>query len=181
MNEEKNEKYADFQEEQGWLSAQTLNKVLHLSDLARSETFLTFDASGKSAGGQTIEIENKIRNFVLRQKDDGTPYLVGMKSKTLETYTADTTFIEAHKAGSLLLDAIYDHITPLYVTYTKDGYAIVHNLLKLKKRPEILGIQAYSRLYQAKENGTKYLLPIEDAHIYNLTDQTPTLIWKPKR
>lgn len=181
MSEEKNEKYADYQEEQGWLSAQTLNKVLHLSDLARSETFLTFDASGRSAGGNVVEIENKIRNFVLKQKDDGTPYLVGTKSKTLETYTADTTFIEAHKAGSLLFDAIYDHITPLYVTYTKDGYAIVHNLLKLKKRPEVLGIQAYSTLYKSRENGTKYLLPVEDAHIYYLKTENPYLCWRPKR
>lgn len=179
MNE--TNEYADRQEELGWLSAQTLNKVFRLQDFAKSETFATFDASGKSAGGNIVEIENKIRNFVLRHRADNTPYLVGVKSKSLESYTADTTFIESHKAGSLLFDAIYNHITPLYVTYTKDGYAIVHNLLKLKKRPEVLGIQAYSRLYQAKENGTKYLLPIEDAHIYNLTDQTPTLIWKPKR
>lgn len=181
MNDEKNEKYADYQEEQGWLSAQTLNKVFKLKDLERSETFLTFDASGRSAGGDIVEIENKIRNFVLKQKDDGTPYLQGIKSQTRETYTADTTFIEAHKAGSLLLDALYNHTTPLYVTYTKDGYAIVHNLIKLKKRPDAMGIRAYSKLYDARENGKKYLLPIADAHIYFLKAEIPTLVWSPKK
>lgn len=181
MNDEKNEKYADYQEELGWLSAQTLNKILNLSDFAKSETFLTFDASGRSAGGDIVEIENKIRNFVLRQKDDGEPYLVGIKSQTRETYSADTTFIESHKVGSLLLDALYNHITPLYVTYTRDGYAIVHNLLKLKKHPEALGIRAYSKLYDARENGKKYLLPIADAHIYFLKTEIPTLVWSPQK
>lgn len=176
-----NNTYASAQEQQGWLSARTLNDaVWHLGDFAQGEKYGYFDASGRSKD-TIIEIENKVRNMEIHFTVYGQPYLVGKKYKNNESYSATTVFIESHKMGDLLLDAHYDKTIPLYVTYTSNGYAIVINLLQLSSRPERVKASTYSGVYERVETGTKELLELADAFIYKLDKDDVRLVWKRKK
>lgn len=121
-----------------------------------------YDASGKTRDGRTVIIEIKNRNQVLL--DDGR---VSGCSSSGKEYIEDTLFIENNKSMDILMDALHYNQVPLYVNFLQDGTVIIHNLLKLKRRPKRYENMAIrSKGYQKMEIGMRQGLYIDDACIY---------------
>ena len=164
-----NQDYAKQKEDEGFKLLKEFNeKVLKLKDLGRTPEKHTTDASGFTSDNKYINIELKKRN--MRLTDDF--------KLSAETYTVDTLFIEAHKAGDLLLDYIcYKHI-PLYINFLDDDTVIVFNLSTLKHRPRKIAKKIESKLYEAFELGKREGLLLKDAYIYKKINNSYKLIHK---
>ena len=96
-----------------------------------------------------------------------------------ETYTADTLYIEAHKAGDLFLDYICDEKIPIYINFLNDDIVILYNLSRLKHRPTEVAKRIHSKLYQGFELAKREELSLEDAWIYKKENNVYKLIKRP--
>ena len=163
-----NRDYAFKKEDEDYILLKDFNKVLKLSDLGQTPKYSTSDASGTSLN-RYINIELKRRNQTLTKdfKISG------------ETYTADTVYLESHKAGDLLLDYVCEDKIPLYINFLNDGYVLLFNLSKLKHRPKKVCKKIYSKLYQGFELAKREELLVSDAWIYKRINNEYKLIHKP--
>lgn len=163
-----NRDYAFKKEDEDYILLKDFNKVLKLSDLGQTPKYSTSDASGTSLN-RYINIELKRRNQTLTKdfKISG------------ETYTADTVYLESHKAGDMLLDFVCEDKIPLYINFLNDGYVLLFNLSKLKHRPKKVCKKIYSKLYQGFELAKREELLVSDAWIYKRTNNEYKLIHKP--
>jgi hypothetical protein len=163
-----NRDYAFKKEDEDYILLKDFNKVLKLSDLGQTPKYSTSDASGTSLN-RYINIELKRRNQTLTKdfKISG------------ETYTADTVYLESHKAGDLLLDFVCEDKIPLYINFLNEGYVLLFNLSKLKHRPKKVCKKIYSKLYQGFELAKREELLVSDAWIYKRINNEYKLIHKP--
>lgn len=174
----RNTDFADRKENKGYEELQRFNAFLKLDDLAKTDKGDYFDASGATPLKKTIIIENKIREQVLLQDNDGNFYVSGA-TKDGKTYTADTLFIESHKVADLLLDYVVTGAIPLYINYLKN-HIVVYKLHNLKHRPEKKHYRIFSQLYQTFEVADRELLKLEDAYIFQkMENNTFQLIHQP--
>ena len=138
---------------------QDFNKVLKLTELGKCPDKYTTDASGYTTDGRYINIELKSRNIGIN--------------------TYKTIFIEAHKAGDMLLDYVCEKKIPLYVNFLSDGHVVVYNLAELKHRPNKVAKKIYSKLYEGFELAKREELQMDDAWIYKKTNNGYKLCYKP--
>ena len=154
-----NKEYGKTNENLDYEMLQNFNTVLKLKDLGRTPELYHTDASGYSNSNKYINIELKRRNV------------------NINTYK--TLYIEAHKAGDLLLDFVIEGKIPLYINFLQDGHVVVFNLAELKHRPEKIAKRIESKLYEGFELAKREELLIEDAWIYKLENNQYKLIHKP--
>lgn len=139
--------YFEEKEEEDYKEFTKLNEdILHLKNIGRTPQLHHTDASGLTKDGRVINIELKQRTF-----DMG-------KYKTL--------YIDDHKCCNLLMDFVVLNLIPVYINFMTDDTAIVFNLSRLHKRPNITKQRTYSKGKQAYEYNDKQELYIEDAFIY---------------
>ena len=150
MNQ-KNENFANSQEKRNIELLNDFNNFLNLQCLEKCPKGHYVDASGVTKNNQFLNFELKIRNQTLKQKEDGTLYVIGVSEKTNKPYSADTLFIEAHKSSSLFLDYVMLDYLPMYINFLNDDVVVVYNLLKLNKRYEKEHHRIWSELYQSFE------------------------------
>lgn len=161
--------YALKKEEEGYILLEDFNdKVLKLQELGRTKEKSTTDASGKTID---MEVNIEIKKRELTLQDDF--------SVSGDSFTADTLFIEGHKAADMLLDYVCDSLIPLYVNFLNNGVVIVYNLSRLKHRPRKTSRKIWSRLYQGFELAKRQELQILDAWIYKKENDSYKLIHKP--
>ena len=178
MNQ-KNENFANSQEKRNIELLNDFNNFLNLQCLEKCPKGHYVDASGVTKNNQFLNFELKIRNQTLKQKEDGTLYVIGVSEKTNKPYSADTLFIEAHKSSSLFLDYVMLDYLPMYINFLNDDVVVVYNLLKLNKRYEKEHHRIWSELYQSFEIADRELLALEDAFIYKKVNNEYKLIYKP--
>ena len=154
-----NKQYGKTNEELDYKMLEHFNSILKLKDLGRTPEMHHTDASGYS-NNKYINIELKRRNV------------------NINTYK--TLYIEAHKAGDLLLDFVIEGKIPLYINFLQDGYVVVFNLSELKHRPEKVSKRIESKLYEGFELAKREELLIEDAWIYKLENNEYKLMRKPR-
>lgn len=169
-----NQNYALEKEEKDYNLLEEFNQTLKLIELGKCPEKHTTDASGYTTDGRYINIELKQRNQTLSGLT-----IIGTSSKTGKQYTANTIYIEAHKAGDLLLDYAIEKKIPLYINFLNDGYVVLYNLSQLKHRPTKVAKKIWSELYQGFELAKRELLRIEDAWIYKKENNGYKLIHKP--
>ena len=153
-----NKEYGKTNEELDFEMLEHFNSLLKLKDLGRTPELYHTDASGYS--------NNKYINIELKRR-----------SVNLNTYK--TLYIEAHKAGDLLLDFVIEGKIPLYINFLQDGHVVVFNLAELKHRPEKIAKRIESKLYEGFELAKREELLITDAWIYKLENNQYKLIHKP--
>ena len=153
-----NKEYGKTNENLDFEMLEHFNSLLKLKDLGRCPEMYHTDASGYS--------NNKYINIELKRR-----------SVNLNTYK--TLYIEAHKAGDLLLDYVIEGKIPLYINFLQDGHVVVFNLAELKHRPEKIAKRIESKLYEGFELAKREELLIEDAWIYKLENNQYKLIHKP--
>lgn len=153
-----NKEYGKTNENLDFEMLEHFNSLLKLKDLGRTPELYHTDASGYS--------NNKYINIELKRR-----------SVNLNTYK--TLYIEAHKAGDLLLDYVIEGKIPLYVNFLQDGHVVVFNLAELKHRPEKVSKRIESKLYEGFELAKREELLITDAWIYKLENNQYKLIHKP--
>ena len=171
-----NRKYANEKEQTGYQKLLDFNQLLRLKDLTQTTEGDYRDATGITTNNQKINIENKIRNQTLFYQD-GKPYISGLTSSN-SPYSADTIYIEAHKASDLLMDWITLDYIPLFVNYLRDNIVVVFNLSKLKTRPKSRHLRIYSSLYQSYQEADRLELSLSDAFIYNKAENNRYLYQK---
>lgn len=159
-----NRKYATDKEQTGYEKLLDFNQLLKLKDLQQTVEGDYRDATGITTTNQKVNIENKVRNQTLFYQD-GKPYISGLTSSN-SPYSADTIYIEAHKASDLLMDWITLDYIPLFVNYLRDNIVVVFNLSRLKQRPKSRHLRIYSSLYQSYEEADRLELSLNDAFIY---------------
>ncbi len=159
-----NRKYANDKEQTGYEKLLDFNQLLRLTNLQQTVEGDYRDATGITKDNKKVNIENKVRNQTLFY-NDGKPYISGLTSSN-NPYSADTIYIEAHKAADLLVDWITLDFIPLFVNYLNDNFVVVFNLSKLKQRPKSRHLRIYSSLYQSYEEADRLELSLQDAFIY---------------
>ena len=168
-----NREYAWKKEDEDYILLKDFNKLLKLTKLGQTPRNESSDASGYTTDGRLANIELKQRNQTLSGLT-----LLGVTSGG-RTYTADTIYLESHKAGDLLLDYVCDGKIPLYINFMKDGYVVLFNLSQLKYRPNHVCKKIYSKLYQGFELSKREELPLKDAWIYQKKNNVYKLVYKP--
>lgn len=161
--------YGNRQELEDFLLLEDFNSVLKLNELGRCPQKHTTDASGYTTDGRLLNIEIKKRNMNLMND-----FILSGK-----TYTADTLYIEAHKAGDLFLDYICNEKIPIYINFLNDDVVILYNLLRLKHRPTKVAKRIHSKLYEGFELAKREELSLEDAWIYKKENNVYKLIKRP--
>lgn len=169
-----NRDYALETEKNDYLLLEHFNKVLKLMELGKCPEKHTTDASGYTTDGRIANIELKSRDLHFSGMT-----LIGATSNNMP-YTADTLYLEAHKAGDMLLDYVVDKKIPLYINFMKNGYVILFNLSTLKHRPKKVCKKIYSKLYQGFELAKREELQLKDAWIYQMINNEYKLIHKPE-
>lgn len=170
-----NRDYAFKKEDEDYILLKDFNHdVLKLTELGQTERNESSDATGYTTDGRFINIELKSRDQYL----SGSSFLIGAVNE--KPYTADTIYLESHKAGDLLLDYVVDKKIPLYINFMKNGYVILFNLSQLKHRPKKVCKKIYSKLYQGFELAKREELPLKDAWIYQRINNKYKLIQKPQ-
>ena len=130
-------------------------------NLGQLEKYSMIDASGITDDCH-LSIELKRRNQILQGKK------ISGCTPQGKDYITDSLMVEAHKLADLLLEYIMYRRCPLYVNFLADGSTIIFNLAKLNKRPLKKNYQnIFSKGYERKENGDRFLLSLDDAIIYN--------------
>lgn len=155
-----NKEYGKINENLDYEMLQNFNTVLKLKDLGRTPAMHHTDASGYSNSNKYINIE--------------------LKRRSVNINTYKTLYIEAHKAGDLLLDYVIEGKIPLYINFLQDGHVVVFNLAELKHRPEKVSKRIQSKLYEGFELAKREELLIEDAWIYKLENNEYKLMRKPR-
>lgn len=155
-----NDKVFSSKEDEGWDRLVALNeKTGWFKVLGRAPKLNHFDASAQT-GSRKFAIEIKTRDMTL--SDDGG--VVGLSNG--KPFTGRTLYIEDHKLVELLLDAVVEGWTPLYVNFLKDGHVVIFNLLSLKKKPMVTKrMGMLSNGYGAVEMSARKGLWLEDAYI----------------
>ena len=166
--------FAEKKEAKDYILLEEFNSFLGLKDLGRCPEKHTSDASGITSTCEIANIELKSRNQTLTED-----LIISGITKEGRSYTASTIFIEAHKAGDLLLDYICEGKIPLYINFLNDGYVVVYNLSRLRHRPKKIGKKIWSELYQGFELAKREELQLQDAYIYKLENNEYKLIQKP--
>lgn len=176
----KNTDFAKNEEKRDYELMVDFNSILGLRELGRTPEKHTTDASGYTTDGRYLNIELKSRN--MRLLNGGTKVLGTSTSKDGRTYhyTADTLYIEAHKAGDMYLDYQIKDEIPMYINFLEDDVVVVFNLTRLKKRPKTIIKKIWSELYQAFELAKRELLSLDDAWIYQKINNEYRLIKKPR-
>ena len=160
-----NRKYATDKEQTGFEKLLDFNQLLNLKELRQTTEGDYRDATGITiTTNQKVNIENKVRNQTLFYRD-GKPYISGITSSN-SPYSADSIYIESHKAADLLMDWITLDFIPLFINYLSDNIVVVFNLSKLKNRPKSRHLRIYSSLYQSYEEADRLELQLQDAFIY---------------
>lgn len=169
--------FAYGMEDKGYAKLEHFNRhFLHLQELARMpKNTPSGDASGITTDGTEINIEIKVRNQNLLDN------LIISGSSSSHTYTADTIYIEAHKAGDMYLDYMIYGKEPIYINFLNDGYVVVYNLSRLKTRPNRVQKKIWSKLYQNWENQIREELPLNEAFIYKWDGNNYILVSKPNK
>lgn len=170
-----NKEYTLKKENQDYFLLEQFNEFLNLQELGRCPEKHTTDASGYTVDGRLLNIELKQRNQTLI---NNFTVLSGLTTEG-KTYTANTIFIEAHKAGDLYLDYVCEDKIPMYINFLNDGYVIVYNLARLKHRPTKIAKRIYSHLYDGFELAKREELRLEDAWIYKKENNAYKLVHKP--
>lgn len=173
-----NSKYADEKEKQGYELFEEFNpSTLKLNELSQTPKKHHSDASGYTTDGRIANLEFKIRNINLIIDDDS--IAISGCSQNGKTYTGNTLYIETHKAGSLLLDYVYEKRIPLYINFLQNDYVVIHNLTLLSGRPETTNRTIKSTLYDSFEIGKREELKLSDAWIYKKQNNVYKLIYRP--
>ena len=154
-----NRDYAFKKEDEDYLLLKDFNKVLKLTELGKCPEKYTTDASGYTTDGRYLNIE--------------------LKSRDIDINTFSSLFIEAHKAGDMLLDYVCEDKIPLYINFLNNGYVVLYNLSRLKHRPKKVFKKAYSKLYEGFELSKREELLVSDAWIYQKINNEYKLIHKP--
>lgn len=167
--------FAYGKEDEGFAKLEHFNfNFLHLQELARMpKNNPSGDAMGLTKTGTPLNIEIKVRNQNLLDN------LIISGSSSSHTYTADTIYIEAHKAGDMYLDYMIYRKEPIYINFLNDGYVVVYNLSRLKTRPKRVQKRIYSKLYQNWENQVREELPLDESFIYKWDGKNYILVSKP--
>ena len=165
--------FALKKEENDYFLMEDFNSCLKLKELGRCPDGYHADASGYSQNGNAVNVEIKQRNQTLSN------FKIQGKTKDGRPYTADTIYIEAHKAGDMLIDYVCECKVPLYINFLNDGWVIVYNLSKLKHRPKTIAKKIWSDLYQGFELAKREELKLEDAFIYKKENNKYKLIQRP--
>lgn len=172
-----NRKYAMSKEQTGYEKLLDFNQLLKLKNLQQTTEGDYRDATGiTTTTSQKVNIENKVRNQTLFYSD-GKPYISGQTSSN-SPYSADTIYIEAHKAADLLVDWITLDFIPLFVNYLSNNTIVVFNLSRLKHRPKSRHLRIYSSLYQSYEEADRLELSLQDAYIYKKDENNRYLYQK---
>ena len=174
----KNTNFANSQEKRNIELLNDFNNFLNLQTLGKCPKAHHSDASGITKDNTFLNFELKIRNQTLKKKSDGTYYVEGVNENGNQ-YTADTIYIEGHKAADLFLDYVMLDYLPMYINFLNDDVVVVYNLLKLNKRYEKQHRRIWSELYQSFEIADRELLALEDAFIYKKENNEYKLIWRP--
>lgn len=168
-----NKEFTLKKENEDYLLLEQFNDYLNLKELGRCLEKHTTDASGYTTDGRFLNIELKKRNQTLIDNN----VLSGLTTDG-KPYTASTIYIEAHKAGDMLIDYICEDKIPLYINFL-NGYVVVFNLAQLKHRPNKVAKRIYSKLYEGFELAKREELRLEDAWIYKKENNAYKLIYKP--
>lgn len=152
--------YFETNEKQDFKMLLTFNNAAHIfSEVGATPQYHHCDATAQTVTKfgevRKFNIELKRRNLTLGP--DGT--VMG------EHFTADTIFIESHKACDLLMDNLMGY-EPLYVNFLNDGIVMIFNLNKLTKRPKKEKKIIKSKGYNTMEVAARQGLYIKDAAIY---------------
>lgn len=167
-------KYAFDKEDEGFDKLTQFNEaVLHINEFGKCPKNYRTDASGYTNTMERVNIEIKDRDLNLTEE-----YKLSGECKS-GTYMVDDCFIESHKAADMLFDYICDGIIPLYINFTANDYVIVHNLTKLKHRPDTVVKKIYSNLYGGFELGKRQSLMLSDAWIWKRTNNEYQLMKRP--
>lgn len=157
-----NSKFIEKNESNDWNLLKEFNETSnYFTDLIQREKYATSDASGVTFDGRTFGIELKKRNQVIM--NDGR---ISGQTYDGKSYTADTIFIEAHKATSMLLDYLYKGDEPLYINFLNDGWTVIYNLSKLTSIPKKKHLTIKSKGYNREEGEYRFELPLKDAVIF---------------
>ena len=169
-----NKEFADEREKTDFELFEDFNEYLKLIELGKCPEKHHTDASGETRDGRLINAELKSRNQVLL------PNLkISGRTTDGKDYTANTIYIEAHKAGDMLLDFVAEGKEPLYINFLLDNVVIVYNIAKLRHRPNKVAKRIYSKLYQGFELAKREELLIRDAWIYKKINNEWKMIKRP--
>lgn len=147
-----NRKYFESNEDADFDLMTSINQLFKIEQLGRTPDKYFYDCSGYTSVGNYLEIELKNR--------------VNYNLSDFQKF--GSVMLECHKAAQMLLDCQINKATPIYVNFTKDGYAIVFNLHQLKETPKFYNFENIeSKGYQRRENGARLLLPMTEAKIYH--------------
>lgn len=149
-----NNLYAETHENKDYQLLEELNSVFKLQQLGRTPMKHQTDASGYTANHQYIEIE--------------------LKRRYINKDTYNSIIIEPYK---LQYAKTKQNTIQLYVNFTNDNCAIVFNLSKIDN-PNKTKLNIPSQLYERTKRSNRYELPIEQAWIYQKTNNTYKLIQK---
>lgn len=168
-----NQNYFNKSEDKCFELLTNFNQKTNLfNNLERQEMKSAIDVMATGKNDKECAIELKFReNYDLIFEDN--KYFIqndkGFKDANL--------FIENHKLCALLLDYIYLSKSPLYINFYRNGMTTIHNVAKLKQKPEITKeMNIKSKGYGKMEIAKRYLLPLSDCHIY---DNNSKLVHKP--
>lgn len=149
-----NNLYAETHENKDYQLLEELNSIFKLKQLGRTPQKHQTDASGYTTNHQYIEIE--------------------LKRRYINKDTYNTIIIEPYK---LQYAKTKQNTIQLYVNFTNDNCAIVFNLTKIDN-PNKTELNIPSQLYERTKRSNRYELPIEQAWIYQKTNNTYKLIQK---
>ena len=130
----------------------------NLKEFNRKEECNYVDATGLTTSNQVLNMELKKRNITINQ------------FPTLDA--------EGHKLADLYIDYFCDNKIPLYINFLKDGYVVVFNITKLKRRHKAQKERNWSQGYKAFEMTQTQKLDVRDAYIYKKENDTYELIQK---
>lgn len=168
-----NQKYFDQSEDKCFELLTNFNQKTNLfNKIERQEMKSAIDVMATGKNEKECAIELKFRENYDLISEDNNYYIQNNKG-----FKDAKLFIENHKLCALLLDYIYLSKSPLYINFYRNGMTTIHNVAKLKQKPEITQeMNIKSKGYGKMEIAKRYLLPLSDCHIY---DNNSKLVHKP--
>lgn len=156
-------KYFEYYEGLGWDMLHTFNHKRRIfNKLIKSKEKESYDASG-STHDRTFHIEIKVRTGMTLTEDN----VLEAKTANGTAYTADTLYIESHKATDLLFDYIYTKDDPIYINFLSNC-VVLFNLARLSGRPKKSDTKNIkSNGYQGFEMAKRQELKLYDAVIFD--------------
>lgn len=158
-----NQEYFDDLEDKCYEKLLELNKhTNYFKKIERQEHKAAIDAMAVGRNNKPYAIELKYReNYDLLKDSHTNYYLTNDKG-----FKDDTLFIENHKLSALLLEKVYDNKTPIYMNFFRNGMTTIHDVSKLKEKPDFdkeKTIKSFG--YEKMEVSKRYLLPLSDCTI----------------